>query len=446
MTPPQDGPDPKVAEADRELAAVDGGVIAPVADVEARTAFAGDAAGPVSLGQYWQQYRNKLRAGDVGSLPALLGLIVLFIVFTIASPSSFLTTFNLANLITQAGSICVLAMGIGFVLLLGHIDLSAGVIGGVGAGVMASLMIKQGLPWYLAVLVALLVGIVMGLLTGVLVSAVGIPSFVVTLATFLAYQGVLLWIIGDGGTVPIKDQVIFAVSNGNMPIVVGWIVVLGSIAAYAAVNLVVYQRRRAAALVTAPLIVIVLRIAALAVVLIIATYLLSQNRARGNIVLEGIPWIAPLVGVLLVIWTFVQNRTAFGRHIYAVGGNAEAARRAGIRVSRITIACFVISSAMAVTSGIVAASRLASVAPDSGAGNVLLYAVAAAVIGGTSLFGGKGKARDAIIGGLVIAVIDNGLGLLGLQAYIKFIVTGIVLLLAASVDAISRRRRASAGG
>ena len=161
--------------------------------------------------------------------------------------------------------------------------------------------------------------------------------------------------------------------------------------------------------------------------------------------LEGIPWIAPLVGVLLVIWTFVQNRTAFGRHVYAVGGNAEAARRAGIRVGYITIACFVISSAMAVISGIVAASRLSSVTPDAGAGNTLLYAVAAAVIGGTSLFGGKGKARDAIIGGLVIAVIDNGLGLLGLQAYIKYIVTGLVLLLAASVDAISRRKRASAG-
>ena len=196
---------------------------------------------------------------------------------------------------------------------------------------------------------------------------------------------------------------------------------------------------------TPPLVIIVLRITALAVVLIVATYLLSQNRARGNIVLEGIPWVAPLVGVLLVLWTFVQNRTAFGRHVYAVGGNSEAARRAGIRVGRITIACFVISSVMAVVSGIVAASRLSSVAPDSGAGNVLLYAVAAAVIGGTSLFGGKGKARDAIIGGLVIAVIDNGLGLLGLQAYIKFIITGVVLLIAASVDAVSRRRRASAG-
>ncbi|HEY5150897.1 MAG TPA: ABC transporter permease [Mycobacterium sp.] len=420
-------------------------ILKPESDVEARASFAGDAAGPVSLGQYWEQYRNKLRAGDVGSLPAVLGLVVLLIVFTIAAPSTFLTTFNLANLLTQAGSICVLAMGIGFVLLLGHIDLSAGVIGGVGAGVMAELMLKADLPWYLAVGVALLVGVAMGIFTGVLVSAVGIPSFVVTLATFLAYQGVLLWIIGTGGTVPINDKVIFAVSNGNMPVLFGWVVVIASIAAYAALNLLVYQRRRTAHLVTPPLAVILLRIGVITVVLVGATYLLSQNRAKGNIVLEGIPWIAPLVGVLLVIWTFVQNRTVFGRHVYAVGGNAEAARRAGIRVGQITITCFVISSGMAVISGIVAASRLSSVTPDAGAGNTLLYAVAAAVIGGTSLFGGKGKARDAIIGGLVIAVIDNGLGLLGLQAYIKFIITGVVLLLAASVDAITRRKRASSG-
>ncbi|HEY5878391.1 MAG TPA: ABC transporter permease [Nakamurella sp.] len=415
-----------------------------VDDVEARAMFAGDAAGPVSLGQYWQQYVNKLRAGDVGSLPAILGLVVLLVVFTIASPGTFLSTFNLANLLTQAGSICVLAMGIGFVLLLGHIDLSAGVIGGVGAGVMSELLLR-GLPWYVTVLIALVVGVVMGVFTGLLVSAVGIPSFVVTLATFLAYQGVLLWIIGTGGTVPINNEVIVAISNGNMPVTLGWIVVVVSIAAYGALNLLVYQRRRAANLVTPPLQVIVLRIVVIAILLLGATFLLSQNRSKGAIVLEGIPWIAPIVGVLLVLWTFVQNRTAFGRHVYAVGGNAEAARRAGIRVGQITIACFVISSAMAVISGIIAASRLNSVTPDAGAGNTLLYAVAAAVIGGTSLFGGKGKARDAIIGGLVIAVIDNGLGLLGLQAYIKYIVTGLVLLLAASVDAISRRRRASAG-
>ena len=414
-------------------------------DLEARAMFAGDAAGPVSLGQYWQGYRNKLRAGDVGSLPAILGLVVLLIVFTIAAPGTFLSTFNFANLLTQAGSICVLAMGIGFVLLLGHIDLSAGVIGGVGAGVLAMLLLKQGWPWYLAIVAALLVGVIMGIVTGLLVSSVGIPSFVVTLAFFLAYQGVLLWIIGTGGTVPLNDPTIVAISNGNMPVVFGWIVVVASIAIYAGINLFVYQRRRAANLVTPPLAVIVLRVVVIAVLLLGAAFLLSQNRSKGTIPLEGIPWIAPIVGVLLVFWTFIQNRTAFGRHVYAVGGNAEAARRAGIRVGYITIACFVISSAMAVLSGIIAASRLNSVTPDAGAGNTLLYAVAAAVIGGTSLFGGKGKARDAIIGGLVIAVIDNGLGLLGLQAYIKYIITGLVLLLAASVDAISRRRRASAG-
>ncbi|GAA2016115.1 ABC transporter permease [Nakamurella flavida] len=415
-------------------------------DVEARAGFAADAKGPVSLGAYVQGYRDKVRSGDVGSLPAILGLLALIIVFTIARPSTFPTALNFANLITQAGSICVLAMGIGFVLLLGHIDLSAGVIGGVGAGSMGMLILKEGFPWYVAVLAALLIGVIMGLITGWLVSTIGIPSFVVTLAFFLAWQGVLLWIIGTGGTVPINEPVIVGIANNNVPVVVGWVLVVLSIAAYAGVSLAVWQRRRSRNLVSPPLAVIVLRIAFIAALLIAATAVLSVNRARvATIQLEGIPWVAPLVAVLLIIWTFVQNRTAFGRYVYAVGGNAEAARRAGIRVGRITVWCFVISSGMAVISGIIAASRLNSVTPDAGAGNTLLYAVAAAVIGGTSLFGGKGKARDAIIGGLVIAVINNGLGLLGFEAKVNYLVTGLVLLVAASVDAISRRRRSSAG-
>ena len=418
----------------------------PASDVEARAGFAADAKGPVSLGAYVQGYRDKVRAGDVGSLPAILGLVVLVVVFTIARPSTFPTALNFANLITQAGSICVLAMGIGFVLLLGHIDLSAGVIGGVGAGSMGMLMLKQGLPWYVAVLAALLIGVVMGLITGWLVSVIGIPSFVVTLAFFLAWQGVLLWIIGTGGTVPINDPVIVGIANNNVPVVLGWVLVALSIAAYAGVSLAVWSRRRSRNLVSPPLAVILLRVAFIGILLIAATAVLSANRARvATIQLEGIPWVAPLVAVLLIVWTFVQNRTAFGRYVYAVGGNAEAARRAGIRVGRITVWCFVISSAMAVVSGIIAASRLNSVTPDAGAGNTLLYAVAAAVIGGTSLFGGKGKARDAIVGGLVIAVINNGLGLLGFEAKVNYLVTGLVLLVAASVDAISRRRRSSAG-
>ena len=412
--------------------------------LEARTSFSGDNVGPVSLGGYFRGYVDKVRGGDVGALPAVLGLVVLVIVFTIAKPGAdgFPTVYNFANLLQQAGSIIVLAMGLGFVLLLGHIDLSAGLIGGVAAAVMAELLLNENWGWFPAVVAAIIVGVLMGLLTGWLVTVVGIPSFVVTLAFFLAWQGVLLLIIGDGGTVPVTNNTIVAIDSGNMSVVVGWIVVIISVLLYAGLNLYIWRRRTQHHLVTSPLVIVVIRIVVIAVVLILATWALSANRSKGPIPLAGVPWIAPIVGVLLVLWTFVQNRTAFGRYVYAVGGNAEASRRAGIRVGRITIYCFVISSGMAAFSGIIDASRLGSVAPSSGGGNVLLYAVAAAVIGGTSLFGGKGKARDAILGGLVIAVINNGLGLLGLQADVNYIITGIVLLLAASVDALSRRRRA----
>ena len=412
--------------------------------LEARTGFSADDAGPKSLGAYFQGYVDKVRGGDVGALPAVLGLIVLVIVFTIAKPGAdgFPTVYNFSNLLQQAGSIIVLAMGLGFVLLLGHIDLSAGVIGGVAAAVMAELLLQHNWAWYTAVLAALVVGVLMGLLTGWIVTVVGIPSFVVTLAFFLAYQGVLLVIIGQGGTVPVTEQTIVNIDSGNMSVTVGWIVSIISVLLYAALNLLVWKRRTDEKLVTAPLVVVVIRIAVIAIVLLVGTWALSSNRSKGPAVVDGVPWIAPIVGVLLVIWTFVQNRTSFGRYVYAVGGNAEASRRAGIRVGRITIYCFVISSAMAAFSGVIDASRLGSVAPSSGGGNVLLYAVAAAVIGGTSLFGGKGKARDAVLGGLVIAVINNGLGLLGLEADVNYIITGVVLLLAASVDALSRRRRA----
>ncbi|AZI59132.1 ABC transporter permease [Nakamurella antarctica] len=422
------------------------------ADLQARASFAGDSTESGSLKQYFRGYVNKLRSGDIGSLPAILGLFFLLLLFGIVIPSgqNFVTPGNFANLITQAGAICVLAMGVGFVLLLGHIDLSAGVTGGVGAAVMAQMILKQGYSWWVAVLAALVTGVVLGFITGLLVSKVGIPSFVVTLAFFLAWQGLTLFLIGNGGTVRINDPIIVGISNSNMPVTTGWIVVILALVAYAALNLWVWRSRRARDLVTPPMAVIVIRIAVISVLLLAATAVLSTNRAaervRATVDLSGIPWVAPLVAVLLVIWTFVQNRTAFGRYIYAVGGNPEAARRAGIKVGKITVMCFVICSSMAVLSGIIATSRLSSVTADAGAGNTLLYAVAAAVIGGTSLFGGKGKARDAIIGGLVIALIDNGLGLLGLESSIKFLITGLVLLLAASVDAISRKRTAGSGG
>jgi D-xylose transport system permease protein len=311
---------------------------------------------------------------------------------------------------------------------------------------MAVLMNSSGQPWYVAIAVALVVAAVIGFSIGVLVSKLGIPSFVVTLAFFLGLQGMTLRVVGQGGAVPVRADPVLDIANSNVPPLIGWIGVVVALLLFAAVSLNSYRVKLAADLQRPPLALVLVKIGALSAILLAATYLLNQNRARTAIIeLAGMPYVVPLVALLLVVWTFVFTRTTYGRHVYAVGGNREAARRAGINVDAIRISVFVICTSMAAVSGIIAASRLNSVTPGAGGGNTLLYAVGAAVIGGTSLFGGRGQIRDAIIGGLVIATIANGLGLLNQSAYVNFIVTGAVLLLAASVDAVSRRRRASTG-
>ena len=391
-------------------------------------------------------YLQRLRGGDIGSLPALLGLAVLFVLFSALRPDTFPTALNIANLLVQASSIIVLAMGLTFVLLLGDIDLSAGVAGGTSAAVMAIGLGSAGLPWYVAVVLGLLAGVVIGTVIGLFVARVGIPSFVVTLALFLALQGVTLRLVGQGGTIAVRDPVVVAVANGNVPVALGWVLAVVAVLAYAAVNLISWAGKRRRGLTRDNIGVVVLRVLAVAAAVLAVTAVLSQNRARiPSFVLAGMPYSVPLIAVLLVVLTFVLGRTSYGRHIYAVGGSPEAARRAGISVQGIRVSVFVIGSALAALSGIIEASRLNSVAPGSGGGNTLLLGVGAAVIGGTSLFGGRGKVSNAVIGGLVIAVIANGLGLLGQQAYVNFLVTGGVLLLAAAVDAVSRRRRSSAG-
>lgn len=409
------------------------------------TDFTGDVHATTVSGAL-QEYRDRLSGGDMGALPAVLGLVVLAAVFTGLRPDTFPSTGNLANLMVQAGAICVLAMGLVPVLLLGDIDLSAGVAGGASAGVMAILINDKGWGWPLAVLAAVGTGLVIGSLIGVLVARLGIPSFVVTLAFFLGLQGLTLRLIGEGGTVPVRNDTIVGIANSNLPVAAGWLLAIVVAAGYAAVTLLRHRRQVRDGLQHAPLALVLTRVIGLAVIVLAITSVLNTNRARvPTIVVAGIPYVVPLVAVLLVFWTFVLGRTAYGRHVYAVGGNREAARRAGINVNRIRVSVFAICTSMAAISGIVAASRLNSVTPDAGAGNTLLYAVGAAVIGGTSLFGGKGKMRDAIIGGLVIATIDNGLGLMGFKSYVNYLVTGGVLLLAAAVDAISRRRRSATG-
>jgi D-xylose transport system permease protein len=394
-----------------------------------------------------RDYKVKLRSGDLGALPAVFGLAALIILFYALRPGVFLGTNNIANLLVQALPVTILAMGLVFVLLLGEIDLSAGVASGACAAVMAKLLVDGGQNWVVAVLAAAATGVVIGAAIGALVAIVRIPSFVVTLALFLGLQGIALRLIGEGGTVPVHDKVIYALANKFMPVWLGWTLAVVLAVGYAATQLLRWQRQNARGLSRRPFVLVAVQVALVVVALLAGAYVLNINRARTPLApfFGGVPWGVPLVAVLLIICTFVLSRTAYGRHLYAVGGNAEASRRAGINVNAIRMSVFMICSVLAAISGIVAASRLNSVTPDAGAGNTLLYAVGAAVIGGTSLFGGKGKARDAILGGLVISIIDNGLGLLGAKAYANYIITGAFLLLAASIDALARRRRSATG-
>ena len=407
----------------------------------------GESGPQRTVGTEFRAYVDRVRGGELGSLPAIAGLVVLVIFFTILSPGTFASTRNLANLLPQSAPVIFLAMGLIFVLLLGEIDLSAGYTAGATAAVSAVLMIRHGVVWPIAVAAGIGVGLVIGYLIGALVAYLNIPSFVVTLSSFLALQGVLLLILGEGGSITINSKAILAVENNNMSPIAGWVLFLIIVGGYALVSLLQVRSRHEAGLPAAPTSVIAAKIVALAVILGVITLLLNRERSTNVIIksLKGVPVIVPFTLVFLIILSFLLNRTSFGRHIYAVGGNAEAARRAGINVPMIKIACFVISSGMAAVAGLLFASYANSVSATTGGASNLLYAVGAAVIGGTSLFGGKGRIIDALLGGLVIGVVQNGLPLITEKSGVQFIVTGLVLLLAASVDAISRRRAAASG-
>jgi D-xylose transport system permease protein len=330
-------------------------------------------------------------------------------------------------------------MGVVWVLLLGEIDLSIGYVSGVAGVITAVLLTPDGneVSTVVAISLALLGGIGIGILHGLIITKVGVPSFVVTLAGLLAWNGVVLLLIGSRGTVVLQDDFTISLANDFLSAGAAWIAVLACVGLYAAMQLNEIRVRRAADLDHEPFSLVGLRVGGMAVALGIVVYIANQDR--------GIPYVFVLVAALLVFWTFVHKRTRFGRYVMAVGGNAEAARRAGINVDRIRIAVFAIASFMAAIGGIILASRLRSVDTNAGGGSILLYSIAAAVIGGTSLFGGRGHIKSAILGALVIVSIDNGLGLLGLGSGEKFVITGGVLLLAVTVDSISRRAQAQSG-
>jgi D-xylose transport system permease protein len=396
-------------------------------------------AGGESLPEYARRWWTGVKAGDLGSLPIVVGLILIAIVFQ-SQNDNFLTAGNFVNLIVQAAAITTIGMGIVFVLLLGEIDLSVGFVSAVAGVTTALLTLPDNSHVFAAaptLVIALGVGLAIGTLHGLLITKVGIPSFVVTLAGLLGWNGVVLLLIGDRGTVIIQNDFFVGFANDFLPSATAWILAIVGIALYAA--LLFWQRIQRArhGLPSVPDAVLALRVAGLAIAVLAVVYICDQDR--------GIPYVLLMLAGVAIFWTYVLNRTRFGRHIYAVGGNTEAARRAGINVDNIKIACFAICSLMAALGGIVLASRLRSVDTGAGGGSILLYAIAAPVIGGTSLFGGRGNIKSAVLGALVIASIDNGLGLLGLSAGTKFIITAGVLLLAVTVDSIARKGRASSG-
>ena len=400
-----------------------------------------------TLGGIVRGYFARVRGGDIGSLPAILGLIVLVIVFSVLRPDTFTTKLNFANLLNQSAGVMVVAMGLVFVLLIGEIDLSAGYAAGVCATVVGVLLTRHDWAWPPALLVGVLTGAVIGFVLGNLVARIGIPSFIATLAAFLAFQGVMLKVIGEGGTIPYRNDFVIKLNNGNLSVAMGWTLAVVGVVAYALVTFLSIRSRRKQGLVANSMLAWALKSGFLAIVVFAMVAYLSQERAINPQIksLKGVPVVVVLVVVLVVILNYLLTRTSWGRHVYAVGGNAEAARRAGINVAWVKISCFMMCSALAAVAGILIASRTNSVSVQTGGNETLLFAVGAAVIGGTSLFGGKGRITDAVIGGLVLQIVANGMGLLNQPAAIVYMVTGGVLLLAAAVDALSRKRAAATG-
>jgi ABC-type xylose transport system, permease component len=393
-----------------------------------------------TLGEYVHAWLARVRGGESGLLPVVVGLIVISFIFQ-SQNSKFLSSGNLTNLLVQSAVFMLLGMAEVFALLLGEIDLSIGFVSGIGGIVMAELVIEpRSWPWWAAILVAVATTAAIGALQGTIITRLRLPSFVVTLAGLLGWQGVMLLMLGKGGTVPIPNNVINNLANGNLTPTVGWIAAVVIVGVFALVTWYRDAHRRASGLVAPPVGLTVIKIGGVAAAAV--ALLLVCNTNRGALIpIRGIPWVVLIVLGVLAAWTVLLGRTRFGRYMYAIGGNPEAARRAGVNLAMIRTTAFMLSGLTAGIAGIIYASRLRSVSTSLDGGTLVLYSVAAAVIGGASLFGGRGKAVHAVLGGIVIAAIYNGMGLLGMSAASQYMITALVLLAAVTVDALARRGR-----
>lgn len=381
---------------------------------------------------------QRVRDGDLGVLPVVGGLVMIAVIFNSLN-SVFLSSANLSNLLLESVPVGVIALGIVCVLLVAEIDLSVGSVSGFAAALLAVLWVNKGVPAPLAVVAALALGAAIGLLYAVLFNRVSVPSFVITLAGLLAFVGAQLWLLGERGAInlPFDAPLVRFAQLEFVPAWLSYVLVLAVAAGLFATGYAHARARRRAGLSAQTVGVLAARSIALLVVL--GPFVAYLNQAR------GIGWAFVFFVALVLVMQYVLTRTAFGRSMFAVGGNVEAARRSGINVKRIYTAVFVMGSTFAALGGVLAASRLAAVNQQSGGADVNLNAIAAAVIGGTSLFGGRGSAFAALLGILVIQSISNGLTLLNLSSSYRFMITGGVLLLAVALDSVARRSRASHG-
>jgi D-xylose transport system permease protein len=391
---------------------------------------------------------EALKGGDVGSLPVIVGIIAIGLFFGAKTGSGFLhlqhsfflSADNFTNLIQQMAGVTVIAIGVVFVLLIGEIDLSVGYVSGLASVAVAEFQLpgsSHHFPGLIAMAFAIGVGAGIGFLQGSIIAFIGVPSFVVTLAGLLIAQGLIIKIISGQGAIAIQDQFINDVANYVLTKNTGWIIAIVFTAGLALASLGSYVSRRRAGLPTGNVIFSVLRVAFYGGLAFAAVYVCNRSR--------GVPLVGLILLFVVVVFAYLAGRTTFGRHVYAVGGNAEAARRAGINVKLIRILCFVISGSMAGLGGIILASRLNGVDQTFGGGTLLLDAIAAAVIGGVSLFGGRGRVSGALFGGLIIGMIANGTDTIGSADWVKYVTTGGILLAAVTLDTVARRRQAAAG-
>jgi D-xylose transport system permease protein len=379
---------------------------------------------------------RRFMQGDLASLRVILAIALIWVIFQTQN-DRFLSATNLTNLFLQITAVGLISVGVVMVLLLGEIDLSVGAVSGFAAAVMAVLNVKQGWPAIPAVAAGIVTGALIGLAQGFLFTRFTIPSFVITLAGSLVWQGALLKVLGNTGTVNLSNSSITDLANTFYGEAVGWIIAAAVIAIYAVVVLAAHRRRVVSGVTTEPVALLLIRIGVMAAVTIVAVAILDSDR--------GVPLALLILLGFVVGFQLLTTRTTFGRHLFAVGGSAEAARRAGIGVTKIRIIAFMLGSSMAAVGGILAASRLLAVNQSSGGSNLLLEAIAGPVIAGTSLFGGRGSVWSALLGATVIGSIANGMNLLALESSVKLMITGGVLLAAVVVDALARSRRRAEG-